>query len=183
MGFLNKLLGGNSGSKMLSKNNTITIDESLGNVLLAGNSRNGMYMLYRENDNLTASDLIDYFLVPVSKSYIHFCEDMLKVWRGDISTTNENMDMYFLYMFEKTNAFRNELRDTIEEYLVRIGKGKRNALFEELEDYFADNADLSYSKRLDKYIKDFNKNHVSFWDKIKNIFSVKEEGEHNGKKK
>ncbi len=144
---------------------------------------NGMYMLYRENDNLTASDLIDYFLAPISKSYIHFCEDMLKVWRSDILITNENMDMYFLYMFEKNNAFRNELRDTIEEYLVRIGKGKRNALFEELEAYFADNADIFYSQKLDKYIKDFNKNHVSFGDKIKNIFSAKDEEEHNGRKK
>lgn len=41
MGFLNKILGGNIGSRMLSQKNIINIDESLGNVLLAGNSRKG----------------------------------------------------------------------------------------------------------------------------------------------
>lgn len=41
MGFLNKLLGNMGGSKLLSPQRTITIDESLGNVLMAGNSRKG----------------------------------------------------------------------------------------------------------------------------------------------
>ena len=143
----------------------------------------GMYMIYSENENLNASDLIDYFLVPISKLYSRFGEDILKTWRADIGTTNENMDIYFLYIFEKTNVFRNELRDIIEEYLICIGKGKRNALFEKLTDYFADFDDVSYSKKMDRYIKEFNKNHVSFWDKVKSIFSVKEEDISNGKKK
>ena len=144
----------------------------------------GMYTIYKENDNnLSAPDLIDYFLMPISKSYSSFEEDILQAWREDVGVTNENMDMYFLYIFDKTSAFRNELKDVVEEYLVRIGKGKRNALFDELTAYFGDLEDVSYSKKMDRYIKEFNKNHVSFWDKIKSIFSVKEEDRGNGKKK
>ena len=41
MGFLNKLLGNSSGSKLWSTQKMITIDGSLGNVLMAGNSRKG----------------------------------------------------------------------------------------------------------------------------------------------
>lgn len=41
MGFLNKLFSNVGGSKLLSPRKTITIDESLGNVLLTGNSRKG----------------------------------------------------------------------------------------------------------------------------------------------
>ena len=142
----------------------------------------GMYMIREENDNLNSSDLIDYFLMPLSKAYSGFEDDILQTWRSDISATNENMDMYFLYIFEKTSVFRNELRDVVEEYLVRIGKGKRNALFDELTDYFKALDDVSYYKKMERYIKEFNKNHVSFWDKIKSIFSVKEEDRDNGKK-
>ena len=143
----------------------------------------GMYMIREENDNLNSSDLIDYFLMPLSKAYSGFEDDILQTWRSDISATNKNMDMYFLYIFEKTSVFRNELRDVVEEYLVRIGKGKRNALFDELTDYFKALDDVSYSKKMERYIKEFNKNHVSFWDKVKSIFSVKEEDRGNGKKK
>ncbi len=86
--------------------------------------------------------------------------------------TNKNMYIYFLYIFEKSNAFRNELKKILEEYLVGIGKGKRNVLFNNLKEYFAVNEDLSYSKMLHKYIKDFNNNHASFWDKVKKIFYI-----------
>lgn len=143
----------------------------------------GMYMIYQKNDNLNSSDLIDYFLMSISKSYSGFGDDLLQAWRDDIGITNENMDMYFMYIFEKTSAFRNELRDLVEEYLVRIGKGKRNALFEELTHYFDDFKDVSYHKKMDRYIKEFNKNHVSFLDKMKSVFSVKKEDKSNGKKK
>lgn len=143
----------------------------------------GMYTIYKENENLSPSDLVDYFLMPISKSYSDFEDDILQAWRADVGVTNDNMDIYFMYIFEKTSAFRNELKDVVEEYLVRIGKGKRNALFDELTAYFDDFNDVSYSKKMDRYIKEFNKNHVSFWDKIKSIFSVKEEDRGNGKKK
>ena len=82
----------------------------------------GMYMMHKENDNLNATDLIDYFIVPVYKSYDGFMDDILRVWRDDISITNKNMDMYFLYIFEKTSVFRSELKDAVEEYLLQAKK-------------------------------------------------------------
>lgn len=45
MGLFNKLLGRNTGSSNWAHNNTITIDGSLGNVLMAGNSRSGKALI------------------------------------------------------------------------------------------------------------------------------------------
>lgn len=143
----------------------------------------GMYMIYNADEKLDALEIIDYFLVPVSTSYRRFAEDMLQSWKRDVVSTNENMDMYFLYIFKKTNAFRNELNAIVEEYLVRIGKGKRNALFEKLTDYFKGSNDISCFRKTEAYIKEFNKNHVSFFDKINSIFSGKEKDKNNGRKK
>ena len=47
MGLLNKFLGANKVSRMFSTKNVITIDGSLGNVLLAGNSRSGKDIVIR----------------------------------------------------------------------------------------------------------------------------------------
>ena len=143
----------------------------------------GMYMINKEYDNVAVADLIDYFLVPISKSYSGFEEDILQAWKEDVGVTNENMYMYFCYIFEKTGIFRNELKDDIEGYLASLNKGKRNALFDALTKYFDDFEDISYSQKMDRYIREFNKNHLSFWDKIKKLFSINEEVEENGKKK
>ena len=159
----------------------VLLEEFLDNYM--GAMLRGMYMIYYENDNLTAVEVIDYFLEPVAKSYNGFDKEILKAWRDDVLITNDNMDLYFSYIFDKTSLFRNELKDNIEEYLVRLGKGKRNALFEALEDYFAGSNDASHLKKINRYIADFNKKHMTMLDKLKSIFFVKEEDEGNGKKK
>lgn len=142
----------------------------------------GMYLIYKEDRNKKSSDLIDYFLEPISKSYIKFKERILQAWKKDASITNENILMYFSYIFEKTNELQKKLQDTLDEYLAYIDRESRNKIFSRLTNYFKYNVS-DYETIVDKYIKEFNKKHRGFWDKFKDIFLVSEEGKNNGKKK
>lgn len=143
----------------------------------------GMYIINKGNNGNNSLELIDYFLVPIYKGYSNFNNYVIRSWKNNIDITNDNMKMYFTYIFKKTNSFSKELKNLVDEYLVYIGKGRRNALFEELTNYFKKSYNNSYYREIDMYIKDFNKNHMNFFDKFKNIFSVKEVDKSNVKKK
>lgn len=142
-----------------------------------------IYMLYNENDDLTPEYLIEHLLAPLHKSNKKFDDKLMEALKRDIPFTNDNMDVYFIYIFDTTGTFRNKIYDIIEKYLSNMGKGKRNALFNQLTDYFGSLNDSTYSRKMSRYITSFNQSHVSIWDTIKSIFSVKGKKNKNGSKK
>ena len=143
-----------------------------------------MYEVYQSADEgITEQQIVEKFLKPFERCKKTFFSLLKKSLRSNQTQTNENLYLYFCYLFESKGEFRNRFWEIIEDYLKSLGKGKRNEVFDELGNAFEKSA---HSMRMKKYIKDFNANNVGFFEKMFGLFSVekdKKEKDSHGKKK